>query len=119
MPTFGALKVALDVFRRARNAAPEILPPDDRVLVETEQWKQPAVIRVRLDDDGPRLNLANDVPAGRLAEVRERVPVAGVLRVHVRDRVNAIAPVSVPRGLADGVDALVADLPRIHEPLLH
>src|SRR6516225_10184669 len=76
------------------------------------------MLRFRTDDDGSRVKLANDVQTGRVAEVGQWIAVAAELRVHIRDRVDAVAPIPSAGSFANAVDALVADLPRFHERLL-
>src|SRR5262245_19671957 len=76
------------------------------------------MVRLRADEDRPRLETADDVQAGRVAEIGEWVAAAVEDGVHVRDGVDAVAAGAV-RGLADRVDALIADPARFHERLLH
>jgi len=65
------------------------------------------MIRLRVDDQGSRLKLANNVHTGRVAEVYQRVALAVEEGVHVRDRVDAIAAGAGQGGFTDAVDALV------------
>src|SRR5262245_20987335 len=71
-----------------------------------------------MDQDGLFANLANDVAAGRFAEVRERVASAVENRIHVRHGMNAVTASAVSRCFADSVNALVTYLARFHELLL-
>src|SRR5262249_51694797 len=79
---------------------------------------QPAMIRLRVDDQWPRLKLANDIETGRVAVIHQRVALAVKEGVHIRNRVDAIATGPGSGGFTDAVDALVADPARFHERLL-
>ena len=88
----------------------------DRVLAQRERAVEPGV-RVLGDEQVPLEELPDDEPAAGLAEPGQTVLAALEVRVHVGDRVDAVAAAAV-RPRADRVDALVVDAPALDERLL-
>jgi hypothetical protein len=72
-----------------------------------------------MDEDIALPHLFDKELAGNLPETPERIVVSIEERVHVGDRMNAVATVALPRRLPDNIDGLIANLTALQEVLLN